>query len=124
MNTDMYTRRQLYTQTGTHTDWYTHTDRYTHGQVHTERYPRAKLDLPLCKYTGVTRKVPFKLRPQDRKGAPLCRYTGVTRKVPFKLRPKDSKKGVQWVLKKCRAPRGNKNRGNRGIKFETETDCV
>ena len=26
------------------------------------------------------------------KGAPLCRYTGVTRKVPFKLRPKDRKK--------------------------------
>ena len=26
--------------------------------------------------------------------------------------------GVQWVLKKCRVPRGNKNRGNRGIKFE------
>ena len=26
------------------------------------------------------------------KGAPLCRYTGVARKVPFKLRPKDRKK--------------------------------
>ena len=26
------------------------------------------------------------------KGAPLCRYTGGTRKVPFKLRPKDRKK--------------------------------
>ena len=26
------------------------------------------------------------------KGAPLCRYIGVTRKVPFKLRPKDRKK--------------------------------
>ena len=24
--------------------------------------------------------------------APLCRYTGVTRKVPFNLRPKDRKK--------------------------------
>ena len=43
-------------------------------------------------YTGVTRKVPFKLRPKDRKGAPLCKYTGVTRKVPFKFRPKDRKK--------------------------------
>ena len=53
--------------------------------------PRAKLAAPLCRYTGVTRKVPFKL-PKDRKGAPLCRYTGVTRKVPFKLRPKDTKK--------------------------------
>ena len=59
-------------------------------------FPRAKLDAPLCKYTGVTRKVPFKLRPQDRKGAPLCRYTGVTRKVPFKLRPKDRKKVSNW----------------------------
>ena len=54
--------------------------------------PRAKLAAPLCRYTGVTRKVPFKLRPQDRKGAPLCRYTGVTRKVPFKLRPQNRKK--------------------------------
>ena len=26
------------------------------------------------------------------KGALLCRYTGVARKVPFKLRPKDRKK--------------------------------
>ena len=26
------------------------------------------------------------------KGAPLCRYPGVARKVPFKLRPKDRKK--------------------------------
>jgi len=26
------------------------------------------------------------------KGAHLCRYTGVTRKVPFKLHPKDRKK--------------------------------
>ena len=26
------------------------------------------------------------------KGAPLCKYTGVTRKVTFKLRPKDRKK--------------------------------
>ena len=26
------------------------------------------------------------------KGAALCRYTGVARKVPFKLRPKDRKK--------------------------------
>ena len=47
---------------------------------------------PVCRYTGVTRKVSFKLRPKDRKGAPLCRYTRVTRKVPFKFRPKDRKK--------------------------------
>ena len=51
------------------------------------------------------------------KGAPLCRYTGVTRKVPFKLRPKDRKK-VSDFTEKERAPRGNKNRGNRGIKIE------
>ena len=43
--------------------------------------PRAKLCAPLCKYTGVTRKVPFKLLPKDRKGAPLFRYTGVRKKV-------------------------------------------
>ena len=67
--------------------------------------------------------VPFKLRPKDRKGAPLCRYTGVTRKVPFKLRPKDRRKVSIGYCKKCRAPRGNKNRGFRGIEFEkTETD--
>ena len=35
----------------------------------------------LCRYTGVARKVPFKLRPKDRKGAPLFRYTGVRKKV-------------------------------------------
>ena len=29
---------------------------------------------------------------QRKTNAPLCRYTGVTRKVPFKLRPKDRKK--------------------------------
>ena len=44
---------------------------------------------------------------QRKTNAPLCRYTGVTRKVPFKLRPKDRKK-VSKILKKCRAPRGTK----------------
>ena len=58
--------------------------------------PRAKPVAPMCRYTGVTRKVPFKLRPKDRKGAPLCRYTGVTKKVPFKLCPKDRKKVSSW----------------------------
>ena len=67
--------------------------------------PRAKLVAPLCRYTGVTRKVPFKLRPKDRKDAPLCRYTGVTRKVPFKLRPKDRKK-VSIGYWKSVVPRG------------------
>ena len=43
------------------------------------------------------------------KGALLCRYTGVARKVPFKLRPKDRKKVSVGVLKRSRAPRGNKN---------------
>ena len=52
----------------------------------------AKLGAPLCRYTGVTRKVPFKLRPKDRKGAPLCRYTGVTRKVPLSSAPKIGKR--------------------------------
>ena len=54
--------------------------------------PRAKLVAPLCRYTRVTRKVPFKLRPKDRKGAPLCRYTGVTRKVPLSSAPKIGKR--------------------------------
>ena len=51
------------------------------------------------------------------KGAPLCRYTGVARKVPFKLRPKIGKR-CPMGTEKVRAPRGNKNRGNRGIQFE------
>ena len=51
------------------------------------------------------------------KGAPPCRYTGVARKVPFKLRPKIGKR-CPMGTEKVRAPRGNKNRGNRGIQFE------
>ena len=70
-----------------------------------QNHPRAKLEAPLCRYTGVTRKVPFMLRPQDKKGAPLCRYTGVTRKVPFKLRPKDRKKVSKGYWKSVE-PRG------------------
>ena len=44
-------------------------------------------------------------------------YIGVTRKVPFKLLPKDRKK-VSDGTENVRAARGNKNRGNRGITFE------
>ena len=44
-------------------------------------------------------------------------YIGVTRKVPFKLRPKDRKK-CPMGTENVHAPRGNNNRGNRGIKFE------
>ena len=56
--------------------------------------------------------------PRGELDAPLRRYTGVTIKVPFKLRPKDRKKVSDGCWKMCRAPRGNKNRGNRGIKFD------
>ena len=43
------------------------------------------------------------------KGAPLCRYTGVARKVSFKLRPKDRKK-VSSRYWKCVVPRGETNK--------------
>ena len=33
------------------------------------------------------------------KGAPLCRYTGVTRKVPFKLRPQIGKRCLMGTEK-------------------------
>ena len=95
--------------------------------------PRAKLVAPLCRYTGVTREVPFKLRPKDRKGAPLCRYTGVTRNVPLSSAPKIGKR-CPMGTEKVSCPEGKqKPRKQRNKIWEdravtplrkTETDCV
>ena len=65
-----------------------------------------------------------------RLGTPLCRYTGVTRKVPFKLRPKDRKKRCPMGTENVSCPEGKqkprRNRGRQSSYFpsETETDCV
>ena len=82
---------------------------------------RAELGIPFFSCSGSVLEVHLGdilliLAPPTRhsKGAPLCGYTGVTRKVRFKLRPKDT----NAVFQKCRAPKGNKNRENRGINFE------
>ena len=73
-----------------------------------EEYPRAKLVHLFLGAQELSRSCYLLILAtptRNSKGAPLCRYTGVARKVPFKLRPKDRKKVSDWYWK-CVMPRG------------------